>query len=131
MNGHGPNRRGDDPAIKQISDDLADLTTQYRDHVASDSDTSFSALLRKNMSVLVGLAAQLLIGVWLVSGFVAGIEAKQEVTNLKLGYLEKRIEDWYSKGDAARDMALRDSADADMRRRLEALENNINGRSLR
>lgn len=129
MNGHGPNRRADDPAIKKISDDLDTLAADYKQHVRRDDDTSIAAVVRKNMPVIFALVVQAIGLVWWFGGFVGEVKRNQEVTNLKLTYLERQVSDWYSKSDAVRDMALRDSVDADIKRRIDALENNNNARS--
>ncbi len=123
MNGEAYNRRGDDPAIKAISDDLARLSEQYRTHITKEDDTSFSSLVRKNLPVLVALVLQAIGFVWWLGSFVGDVKRNQELTNLKLSYLEKQLGEWYSKSDAARDMALRDSVDNEMKRRIDTLEN--------
>lgn len=131
MNGEGHNRRDIDPLITQIGEDLSNLTRRYETHVTREDDTSLGAQLRKNMPVLLGLVIQAIAGVWWFSGFVGQVQKNQELTNLKLSYLEKQVSDWYSKSDALRDMALRDSVDNEIKRRIDALENNINGRPMR
>lgn len=129
MNGHGPNRRADDPAIKKISDELEALASDYKLHVKREDDTSIGSLVRKNIPVIFALVVQAVGMAWWFGGFVGEVKKNQEVTNLKLSYLEKQISEWYSKSDAVRDMALRDSVDAEIKRRLDALENS--GRAMR
>lgn len=119
-------RRANDPVLQQIEDDLAKIREDYINHVRNEDDRSFAAMLRRNWLAVVSMVFALLVqGVtvsWWLSNLIGDLRQRQEISNLKVGVLEERVREWYSKADATRDFLLRDQRDADLQRRIELLE---------